>query len=177
MRAPEVITTERLRGERLGPRHLPDIAPIFADPRVGATMGGVQSSEEVARQLAHVDTQWEDDGFGYWIFFETATGAPVARGGLQRTEFDGAPEVEVAWTTAPDRWGEGFATELGRATIDVAFGPLALSDIIAYTLPNNAASRRVMEKLGFAYEKRAPHKHYGEHVLYRLMNTSPGSRG
>jgi RimJ/RimL family protein N-acetyltransferase len=55
--------------------------------------------------------------------------------------------------------------------MDAAFGPLRLDSVVAYTLPENVASRRVMEKLGFVYEKTAPYKVYGDHVLYRLMNT------
>ena len=35
----------------------------------------------------------------------------------------------------------------------VAFGPLGLADVVSFTLPDNRASRRVMEKLGFAYER------------------------
>jgi RimJ/RimL family protein N-acetyltransferase len=166
----EVVTTPRMRGERLGPRHLDLIAPIFADPRVGATMGGVQSAEQVAQHLAHLDAAWERDGFGYWVFFETVTGDVVARGGLLRTEFDGRPEVEIGWTTAPERWGEGFATELGAISLEVAFRQLGLDDVVAFTLPHNRASRRVMEKLGFVYEKTAPYKVYGDHVLYRRMS-------
>src|SRR4051794_39991273 len=120
MGAPETVTTARLRGERIGPRHLEVVAPIFADPRVGLTMGGVQSRALVAELLERQAAAWERDGFGFWMFFEAATGAPVARGGLQRTEFDGVAEVEVAWTTAPERWGEGFATELGELSLAVA---------------------------------------------------------
>jgi [ribosomal protein S5]-alanine N-acetyltransferase len=162
----EQVTTARMRGERLGPQHLDVVAPIFADPRVGETMGGVQSRELVAEILTHQDEAWERDGFGYWMWFETATGLPVARGGLQRTEFDGRPEVEVGWTTAAERWGEGFASELGAKSLEVA-GQLGLESIVAFTLPHNRASRRVMEKLGFVYEKTAPYKVYGDHVLYR----------
>jgi RimJ/RimL family protein N-acetyltransferase len=162
----ERVTTARMRGEAIGPRHLDVVAPIFADPRVGETMGGVQSRELVAEILEHQAAAWERDGFGYWMWFETATGLPVARGGLQRTEFDGQPEIEVGWTTAPDRWGEGFATELGAQALAVAT-ELGLGSIVAFTLPHNGASRRVMEKLGFVYEKTAPYKIYGDHVLYR----------
>jgi RimJ/RimL family protein N-acetyltransferase len=156
-----------MRGERLGPEHLAVVAPILADPRVGATMGGVQTAAQVAEHLAAVAAGWERDGFGYWMFFETATGDPIARGGLARTEFDGQPEVEVGWTVTPERWGEGFATELGAAALEVAFGPLGLSDVVAFTLPHNVSSRRVMEKLEFVYEKTAPYKVYGDHLLYR----------
>ena len=104
------------------------------------------------------------------MWFERSTGEPVAAAG-SRAVFDGRPELEVGWTTVPERWGEGFATELGRAMVDVAFGPLESPDVVAYTLPHNSASRRVMEKLGFVYEKTAPYKTFGDHVLYRLMNT------
>ncbi|MDA0183495.1 GNAT family N-acetyltransferase [Solirubrobacter phytolaccae] len=168
MRAPEVVTTARMRGEAAGARHLDALAPIFGDPRVGATMGGVMSREVVAQMLAGNEREWARDGFSSWMFFETATGQPLARGGVRRTEFDGRPEVEVGWTTAPDRWGEGFATELGNLSIQVAAEHLRLEDIVAFTLPENGASRRVMEKLGFRYEKTAPYKHFGDHVLYRL---------
>jgi RimJ/RimL family protein N-acetyltransferase len=169
----EAVTTPRLRAEPLGPEHQALLLAILADPRVAATMGGVATASEVAEQLEGAASRWEHDGFGYWMFFETATGEPIARGGLARTEFDGRPEVEVAWTVAPDRWGEGFATELGAVSLDVAFGPLGLPDVVAFTLPDNVASRRVMEKLGFAYEKTAPYREYGDHVLYR--KTAPGA--
>lgn len=168
MPVPERVSTPRMRGEALGPQHLDAIAPIFADPRVGATMGGVMRREVVAEMLAGNALEWERDGFSSWIFFERATGEPLARGGLRRTAFDGQPEVEVGWTTAPDRWGEGFATELGKLSIEVASAHLDVASIVAFTLPDNGASRRVMEKLGFEYEKTAPYRHFGDHVLYRL---------
>jgi len=166
MRAPEVVTTPRMRGERLGPGHQAVLAPILADPRVGATMGGVASAERVAEHLATVAEHWERNGFGYWMFFDLASGEPAGRGGLGRARFDGRAEVEVGWTVAPERWGEGLATEMGAKAVEVA-AELGLEDIVAFTLPDNLASRRVMKKLGFAYEKTAPYKQYGDHVLYR----------
>lgn len=169
MTAPEILVTERLRGERLAPRHHDLVAPIFADPRVGATMGGVWSDEQVANDIARVGAHWERYGFGIWVFF--LGDEAVARGGLQHAEFDGRPEIEVAWTTAPEHWGKGFATELGRAAVDVAFGTLSVPELVAFTLPHNGASRRVMEKLDFVYEKTAPYKGYGDHVLYRRTRT------
>lgn len=161
------MTTDRLRGEALGPQHLDALAPILADPRVGATMGGVMRREVVAEMCAGVAQEWTRDGFSYWMFFDKATGEPVGRGGLRRTTFDGRPEVEVGWTTAPDRWGEGIATELGKLSVAVACEQLGLENVVAFTLPDNGASRRVMEKLGFKYEKTAPYRHFGDHVLYR----------
>jgi [ribosomal protein S5]-alanine N-acetyltransferase len=50
---------------------------------------------------------------------------------------------------------------------------MGLGTVISYTLPGNLASRRVMEKLGFSYEREIVHYDL-PHVLYRLQ--SPGSR-
>ena len=139
---------------------------MFGDPRIGATMGGVRTPQQVTDELALAAEEWDRNGFGYWMFFDAATGEPVARGGLSRTEFDGEPEIEIGWTVVPERWREGLATELGAAALEVA-AALGLDNIVAFTLPHNTASRRVMEKLGFVYEKTAPYKVHGDHVLYR----------
>ena len=155
-----------MRGERLGPEHAAVLTPILTDPRVAATMGGVPTPQQLADQLALATQEWERNGFGYWMFFDAATGTPLARGGLSRAEFDGRPEIEIGWTVAPERWRQGLATELGAAVLEVA-ADLGLDDIVAFTLPHNTASRRVMAKLGFVYEKTAPYKIHGDHVLYR----------
>jgi RimJ/RimL family protein N-acetyltransferase len=162
------LTTARMRCEPLGPRHLDDLAPMFADPRVGATMGGIETPDQVSLGLSAAAEHWARDGFGLWMLYDRESGEPVGRGGLERTEFDGQAEVEVAWLIAPERWGQGLATELGAASVEYGFGRLGLPDLVAFTLVGNGPSRRVMEKLGFEYEKTAPYKIYGDHVLYRL---------
>ena len=68
---------------------------------------------------------------------------------------------------APDRRGEGLATELARAAIAVGFGPLGRETLVALTLPDNRASRRVMEKAGLGYERDVEHAGL-PHVLYRI---------
>ena len=102
------------------------------------------------------------------MWFERSTGEPVARGGLSRTVFDGPPELEVGWTTVPGALGRGLR-DRARAGLCSTSRPGRSSshDLVAFTLPHNGASRRVMEKLGFVYEKTAPYKVYGDHVLYR----------
>jgi ribosomal-protein-alanine N-acetyltransferase len=74
--------------------------------------------------------------------------------------------VEVAWAIIPEFWGRGLATESARAALAAAFGPVALAEVIAYTRPDNLASRRVMEKAGFQFE-RAFVTQEVEQVLYR----------
>lgn len=47
-------------------------------------------------------------------------------------------------------WGQGLMTEAARAFVDLIFGVSSLGEIVCDALPDNLASRRVQEKLGFA---------------------------
>ena len=80
-------------------------------------------------------------------------------------------EVEVAYALRVESWGNGLATEMARAAVQVAFANLGLPDLVAFTLPTNVASRRVMEKAGFAFERDVVHADM-PHVLYRLTASS-----
>jgi len=167
----ERLETARLRGEPIGPEHRDGLIAMLGDPRVGATLGGVATPAEVDRQIAAMVAHWATRGYGWYAFTDRETGAHVARGGPHHAHVAGRDEVEIGWTVAPERWGQGLATELGAASLDVAFGPLGLLDVVSFTLPDNHASRRVMEKLGFAYERDTVHAGL-PHVLYRRFSTS-----
>lgn len=154
--APDRIETARLVGERLALHHEDELVRLLLDPRVAETMWSPHETLTRAdvraglqRKLAH----WERHGFGQWLFRDRATGAMVGRGGPQHTMASGRDEIELGWVIVPERWGQGLATELARASLTVVFGQLALKEVIAYTQPDNSASRRVMEKAGFSYER------------------------
>jgi len=75
--------------------------------------------------------------------------------------------IEIGYRYVPAAWGQGVATEAGRAVLDHGFRHLAFDPIVAVAHPDNAASRRVLEKLGLRYEGYA--HHYGEDLpFYRL---------
>ena len=64
----------------------------------------------------------------------------------------GGDPVEAGWSLHPIAWGRGLATEGGRVAVAAWREHLpAEPSLISITLPNNGRSRRVMEKLGFAY--------------------------
>jgi RimJ/RimL family protein N-acetyltransferase len=165
------VETARLTGEPLGEGHHADLCTLLSDPRVGETLGGVLTPPRVADRLAVQVAHWADHGFGHWLWRARDSGELVGRGGLQRTSVDGRWEVEVGWAVVPELWGRGYATELGLASVEHAFERLGIADVVAFTLPHNRASRRVMEKLGFEYEKDIEHAGM-PHVLYRLY--APG---
>jgi len=66
----------------------------------------------------------------------------------------------------PDKWCRGYPTEVGRELAGLSLGPLDLESVIAYTLPDNARSRRVLEKCGFSEEGEVVHEE-AAHVLFR----------
>ena len=56
--------------------------------------------------------------------------------------------LELGWTVRSERWGQGYATEIGRAGLDYAFGELGAEAVVAFTERHNRRSRAVMERLG-----------------------------
>jgi RimJ/RimL family protein N-acetyltransferase len=157
-----------MRGEPIGPEHEAEIAELMLDPRIyrSRPWAGAPTRADVRAGLVDKRDHWERHGFGLWLLRDRDSGLVVGRGGLQYTDAIGGFAVEAAWTIAPERWGEGRATELAAASVAVAFDVLDLNELIAITLPDNLASRRVMEKTGFAYERSIEHAGM-EHVLYR----------
>jgi ribosomal-protein-alanine N-acetyltransferase len=164
----ELIQTPRLTCERLRLEHVGELTPFLLDPRVIRTLwprDEPPTPEDVAAGTVAKIDHWERYGFGLWLLRDRHTGAMVGRGGLQYTYAAGLNDVEAAWAIVPERWGEGLATELAVAAIDVAFDALVLPWIIALALPDNVASRRVMEKTGFTYERDIEYAGL-PHVLY-----------
>jgi RimJ/RimL family protein N-acetyltransferase len=155
-------------GERLRMDHLAELATLLQDPRVSEWLWphGGPTDQDLLDMMRQKERHWESYGFGLRLFRDAHTRLAVAWGGLQRTFVAELDEVEVAWAVAADRWRQGLATELAEASSTAAFGPLGLHEIIAFTVPDNVASRRVMEKTGFVYERDIIHALL-PHVLYR----------
>lgn len=63
-----------------------------------------------------------------------------------------AERAELGYMFAPEVWGMGFATEMGRELIAHCWKIYGWSEITACVFDDNGASDRVLEKLGFAYE-------------------------
>ncbi len=154
--------------EAITPAHFPDIDRLHSDPKVMRTLSadGKPLSQGVTREGIRLAVEhWQEHGFGFWVFRRKTDGAFIGRGGLKTYPIDGKDVVALAYAVMPDYWNQGFATEMSRASLQVGFGPLALPEICTWALPINLASQRVMEKLGFRYERDflfagLPHRFY-----------------
>lgn len=168
--ASQLIDTPRLRGAPRTSEGFADLRRLHSDRAVMRTLSadGEPLSEEQTRQSLQAGAEhWAANGFGVWHFHARADDDFIGYCGLKRTAITGQPEVELLYAVGSWAWRQGYASEMGRAVVDLARGPLALGGLIAFTLTENRASRAVMERLGFIYER--PIVHVGlEHVLYRL---------
>jgi RimJ/RimL family protein N-acetyltransferase len=111
------------------------------------------------RILAYPD--FEKHGFGRWLCVDKATNRVIGFCGLKYLE--DLDEVDIGYRLLPSYWGRGLATEASRACLEFGFETLGLDYIIALVLPQNAASIRVLEKLGMRNE--GPFVYDGEACL------------
>lgn len=74
-------------------------------------------------------------------------GVPIGDGMLLRREADGP--LEVGYELHPDHWGQGYATEMCRALVELANELFPDETVAATIAPENVASRVVLERCGF----------------------------
>lgn len=168
-----LLETERLVGEPASEAAHREIAvELFGDPRVAEWIwpgdrGGARTPAQSEEILARFARGWIDQGIGWWYLRERDRGGYVGEVGLQRATVRGTPTVEIGWTLLPHHWGRGYATEAARAALSFGFDQVGLPEIVAFTLPHNVASRRVMERLGMSFDGDVAHAGL-PHVVYRL---------
>jgi RimJ/RimL family protein N-acetyltransferase len=149
-----VIETQRLILRSFQERDLDAFAAINADPMVRQYLGDGKSVErnDTWRQMASFIGHWELRGYGVWAVEEKSSGEFVGRVGLWYP--DGWPGLEVIWTIARSRWGNGYAPEAARESIRYAFEKLNVDHVISLIRPDNQKSIRVAEKIGERYDRQ-----------------------
>ena len=146
-----MLRTERLL---LRPWRDDDLAPyaaLNADPEVRrwwatGTLSRSQSDEQAAFLRRHLEVH----GFGFWAVEVPGVAPFIGFVGLNHVpeRYHFAPAVEAGWRLARQFWGCGYATEAATASLADGFERLGLSEIVAFAVEGNTASRRVMERIG-----------------------------
>ena len=146
---PPTLETERLWLRPMRADDVDALLPIFSDPKVMASFGGVifdrgQMAWWVQRNLEH------QRRYGYGLFSVTLkeSGLLIGDCGLEHMEVLGRVETELGYDFRSDYWGRGLATEAATAVRDFAFDTLALRRLICLIRQGNEASRRVAERIG-----------------------------
>ena len=172
------LRTPRLILRQWRPEDRQPFADMNADARVMEFFPSVSTREESDAAVDMIQETIDTRGFGFWAVEIPGVTSFAGFIGLTNPRFDAhfTPCVEMGWRLAPDYWNRGYATEGARAALEFGFGDLALREIVAFTVPTNVRSRRVMEKLGMTYDPADDFDHpriaaghpLCRHVLYRI---------
>jgi ribosomal-protein-alanine N-acetyltransferase len=156
------VETDRLPLRRWQDDDLERLVALHGDPRVARFLsvdGRPWPRERSVGAFEHFVRQWQEDGFGPWAAIDRRTGGWLGQVGLNELpRWPGPDKVEVGWDLHPSVWGQGLATEGARAALGYGFEAVGLERIISTARADNAASRRVMEKCGLAFQEEFTHK-------------------
>jgi RimJ/RimL family protein N-acetyltransferase len=178
-----VIQTERLI---LRPWRESDREPFSqmnSDPAVMRHFPAPLSRQESDALVDRIEAQWVQRGFTFYAAELRGSGDFIGFIGISVPPFEArfTPCVEIGWRLAPVYWNRGLATEGARAVLRHAFEVQGLAEVVAFTVPANLPSRRVMEKIGMTHDPADDFDHpllpeghpLRRHVLYRVRFPLP----
>ena len=149
-------------------------------------MPALLSPQESDLLVERIEVHFREHGFGLCAVELRKVHSFVGYLGLAIPAFKAhfTPCVEIGWRLLADHWGQGLATEGAQAILAYAFGTVGLDALVSFTVPANARSRRVMEKLGMTRDPaddfdhpRLPQGHpFQRHILYRLHSSEWATR-
>jgi RimJ/RimL family protein N-acetyltransferase len=161
------LATARLR---LRPRTLADLEANLAmdlDPEVQRYIfihGPPDPAAQRDALIRRIESGWPPQG-GIWVVEWRDRPGFLGWCGVIPLEDSGL--IELGYRYARAAWDQGVATEAAQAVVDHGFRVLGIDPLVAVAHPENQASRRVLEKLGFPYE--GLRFHYGADLAFYIM--------
>lgn len=149
----DILETERLKVRESTVSDVPDFYGIYAEPSVTYYMEDLfqDPDEECAYMEAYIRQVYGFYGFGMWTVLLKETGQIIGRVGLSVRA--GYELPELGFVIAVPFQGKGFAFEVCSAVLAYAKEELLFDRVQALVQEKNAASRSLLAKLGFEYEK------------------------
>jgi RimJ/RimL family protein N-acetyltransferase len=171
---PPILDTARLRLRPFAASDAVDVAHLAGDREIAATTRQIPHPYEphmAEAWLASLPAAHERGELLNFAITLREGGALIGSIGLLLNAVDNHGELGY-WIGKP-YWDNGYATEAARVVVDHAFGVLRLHRIYAHHFSRNAASGRVMQKLGmkcegYMREHRRKFGHYEDLVIYGM---------
>ena len=105
------------------------------------------------------------NGYGRWAVIDKVSGEFLGWCGLKLNEEN---LIDIGFRFFEEQWGNGFATEAAKASLEYGFKHLNMDEIIGRASVKNIASIRILEKLGMQFWKYGPFEGINDSVYYRL---------
>lgn len=148
-----VLETERLLLREHSLADFDAYASMWTDPDVVRFIGGKPSTrDESWMRFLRYSGLWRHLGYGYWAIQEKASGRFLGDGGFADFKREIEPPLdapEQGWALAPWAHGLGFATEAVAAMLAWGETHLPAGGQVCIISPENLASIRVAEKVGY----------------------------
>ena len=168
-----VLETPRLLLRELDEADLERLAALLGDPQVMRHWPRPLTREEAAEWIARQRQRYAEDGYGYWLLVERASGQPVGQAGLMECAVDGVSELGLGYIVARAHWRRGFATEAAAACLAHGRDVLCRRPI-ALIRPQNEPSIGVALKLGLRPGRTTLFAEL-PHVVYELPADAPSA--
>ena len=149
-----VIETSRLRLRELSLDDAEFILRLLNEPSFIQNIGdrGVRTLDDARTYIANGPiASYEKHGFGLLLVELKEKPMPIGICGLLKR--DVLPEPDIGYALLPEFWSKGYAHESAAAVIEHARNVLRLNRILAVVNPDNASSIRLLEKMGFQFER------------------------
>lgn len=151
----KVLETERLTLRQLGAGDEAFILELLNEPSFVRNIGdkGVRTLADASRYLSDGPlASYERFGFGlYLVELRETAAASIGICGLVRR--DTLPDADIGFAFLPAYWSKGYAVESAAAVMTYARETLRLKRILAITAPDNEGSIRVLERIGFTFDR------------------------
>ncbi len=145
-----LFETERLVVRELGDDDVDAMHRVYGDARVTRYAGGPLDRATCVRWVEGTKTNVEARGYGMCALVEREGGAVVGFAGLVHPR--GQAQAELKYALLPSAWGRGLATEVAAALLAHGAAEHGLTTVVATVDPGNAASKRVLRKVGMVEE-------------------------
>ena len=152
----DLIYTERLVMKPLDLSDAPFMLKLVNTPNWLQYIGdrNVYNLEDAKRYLKEGSLKSvEKDGYGYYLLTDVHSNMPVGICGLGKR--DGLDETDLGFALLPEAEGRGFAFESSVALIEAAWNKFNLKTLVAITTADNIGCIKLLEKLGFRFQKKA----------------------
>ena len=175
-----ILATDRLLLRNWTDDDRPLFHEINSDPEVMEFFAFRRDRVEADLMLDTIRDSIAKTGLGFYAIALKETDEPIGFCGLWRPKLEPflpAGTIEVGWRLAKRYWGNGYATEAGRAALRHGFTEFDPSEIVSFAVTDNHRSTAVMQRLGLHHEPDRDfdhpsipdtHPHLKRHVLYTI---------